>query len=160
MSRGGWTLKAYLTTWIPTTLLHKEWARLGKQLSPRSGLLHLYVFSSLFSALNCSALEIDLRYRLRLNTGWIDPFKVKDAIMKHNSARGANTMQFPIDKFARGANTMVKTIDSRWRLLNSNLYIYWTPSSILNCFLQRSSIKAITYWPSVTTGLFILFIYN
>jgi hypothetical protein len=31
----------------------------------------------------------------------IDPFKVNDAIMKHNSARGANTM--------------VKTIDSRWR---------------------------------------------
>ena len=26
--------------------------------------------------------------------------------MKHNSARGANTMEFPIGKFARGANTM------------------------------------------------------
>jgi hypothetical protein len=35
--------------------------------------------------------------------------------MKHNSATGANTMKFPIGKFARGANTMVKTIDSRWR---------------------------------------------
>ena len=36
------------------------------------------------------------------------------AIVKHNSARGANTMEFPIGKFPRGANT-VKTIDSRWR---------------------------------------------
>ena len=41
--------------------------------------------------------------------------KVSDAITKHNSARGANTMEFPIGKFAGGANTMVKTIDSRWR---------------------------------------------
>ena len=46
----------------------------------------------------------------------IDPSKVNDAIMKHNSARGANTMEFPIGKFAGEANTMVKTIDSRWRL--------------------------------------------
>jgi hypothetical protein len=45
----------------------------------------------------------------------IDPSKVNDAIMKHNSARGANTMEFPLGKFAGGANTMVKTIDSRWR---------------------------------------------
>jgi hypothetical protein len=35
--------------------------------------------------------------------------------MKHNSARGANTIEFPIGKFAEGANTMVKTIGSRWR---------------------------------------------
>jgi hypothetical protein len=34
--------------------------------------------------------------------------------MKHNSARGANTMEFPIGKFAQGANTMAKTIYSRW----------------------------------------------
>jgi hypothetical protein len=34
--------------------------------------------------------------------------------MKHNSARGANTMEFPIGKFAGGVNAMVKTIDSRW----------------------------------------------
>jgi hypothetical protein len=34
--------------------------------------------------------------------------------MKHNSARGANTMEFPIGKFTGGAN-IVKTIDSRWR---------------------------------------------
>ena len=45
----------------------------------------------------------------------IDPFEVNDTIMKHNSARSANTMEFPIGKFAGGANTMVKTIDSRWR---------------------------------------------
>ena len=32
-----------------------------------------------------------------------------------NSASGANTMEFPIGKFAGGANTLVKTIDSRWR---------------------------------------------
>jgi hypothetical protein len=31
----------------------------------------------------------------------IDPSKVKDAIMNHNSARGSNTMEFPIGKFAR-----------------------------------------------------------
>jgi hypothetical protein len=36
--------------------------------------------------------------------------------MKHNSARGVNTMEFPIGKFAGGAGTMVKTIDSRWCL--------------------------------------------
>ena len=36
----------------------------------------------------------------------IDPSKVNHALMKHNSARGANTMEFPIGKFARGANTM------------------------------------------------------
>ena len=35
--------------------------------------------------------------------------------MKHNSARRANTMEFPIGKFAMGSNTMVKTIYSRWR---------------------------------------------
>jgi hypothetical protein len=35
--------------------------------------------------------------------------------MKHNSAGGANTMEFPVGKFAGSANTMVKTIDSRWR---------------------------------------------
>jgi hypothetical protein len=28
-------------------------------------------------------------------------------IMKHNSARGANTMEFPIGKFAGGANTAI-----------------------------------------------------
>ena len=39
----------------------------------------------------------------------IDASKVDDSIMKHNSARGANTMEFPIGKFAGGANTMVKT---------------------------------------------------
>jgi hypothetical protein len=33
--------------------------------------------------------------------------------MKHNSARGANTMEFLVGKFAGGANTMMKTIDSR-----------------------------------------------
>jgi hypothetical protein len=44
----------------------------------------------------------------------IGGFKVSDAITKHNSARGANTMEFPIRKFSGGANTMVKTIDSRW----------------------------------------------
>ena len=27
--------------------------------------------------------------------------------MKHNAARGANTLEFPIGKFAGGANTMV-----------------------------------------------------
>jgi hypothetical protein len=43
----------------------------------------------------------------------LDPFKVFSAIMKHNSARAAKTMEFPIGKFARGANTMVKTIYSR-----------------------------------------------
>ena len=43
----------------------------------------------------------------------IGGFKVSDAITKHNSARVANTMEFPIGKFA--GNTMVKTIDSRWR---------------------------------------------
>jgi hypothetical protein len=42
----------------------------------------------------------------------IDTLKVNDAIMKHNSARGANTMEFPIGKFAGGAKTIVKTIDS------------------------------------------------
>ena len=43
----------------------------------------------------------------------IDPPKINNAIMKHNSARGANTMQFPIRKFAGGANTIiVKTINS------------------------------------------------
>jgi hypothetical protein len=34
--------------------------------------------------------------------------------MKHNNARGTNTMEFPVGKFAGGAkvaNTMVKTID-------------------------------------------------
>ena len=46
----------------------------------------------------------------------IDPSKVNDAIMKHNSARDANTMEFPVGKFVGDANTMVKTIDSRWRL--------------------------------------------
>ena len=45
----------------------------------------------------------------------IDPSKVNDVIMQHNSARGANTMEFPIGKFAGGANTTVKTIDSRCR---------------------------------------------
>jgi hypothetical protein len=35
--------------------------------------------------------------------------------MKHNSARGANTIEFPFGEFAGGANTIVKTIDSRWR---------------------------------------------
>jgi hypothetical protein len=40
----------------------------------------------------------------------IDPSKVKDAIMNHNSAMGSNTMEFPIGKFARGANKMVKGI--------------------------------------------------
>ena len=45
----------------------------------------------------------------------IGPFKVNDAITKHNSARGANTMEFPMGKFSGGVNTMVKTIDSRWR---------------------------------------------
>jgi hypothetical protein len=37
--------------------------------------------------------------------------------MKHNSARGANTLEFPtgkFGKFARGANTMVTAIYSRW----------------------------------------------
>jgi hypothetical protein len=48
-------------------------------------------------------------FRIVTNSG----FKVSDAIMKHNSTRGANTMEFPIGKFAVGANTMVKTIDSR-----------------------------------------------
>jgi hypothetical protein len=42
-------------------------------------------------------------------------FKVNDAITKHNSARGANTMEFPRGKFAGGSNIMVKIIDSRWR---------------------------------------------
>jgi hypothetical protein len=28
--------------------------------------------------------------------------------MKHNGARGANTLEFLIGKFARGVNTMVK----------------------------------------------------
>ena len=51
----------------------------------------------------------------RLSRHRIDPSKVNDAIMKHNSATGASTMEFPIGKFAGGANTMVKTIDSRWR---------------------------------------------
>jgi hypothetical protein len=41
----------------------------------------------------------------------IGEFKVSDAITKRNSARGANTMEFPIGKFAGGANTMVKTIE-------------------------------------------------
>lgn len=46
----------------------------------------------------------------------IDPSKgkVNDAIMKHSNARGTNTMEFPVGKFAGGAkvaNTMVKTID-------------------------------------------------
>ena len=40
----------------------------------------------------------------------MDPTKVNDAIMKHNSnsAMGANTKEFhfPISKFARGANTI------------------------------------------------------
>jgi hypothetical protein len=30
--------------------------------------------------------------------------------MKHNSAMGANTMEFPLGKFAWGVNTMVKTV--------------------------------------------------
>jgi hypothetical protein len=42
-------------------------------------------------------------------------FKVSDAMTKHNSARVANTMEFPVGKYPGGANTMVKTIDSRWR---------------------------------------------
>jgi hypothetical protein len=37
-------------------------------------------------------------------------FQGPDAIMKHNSARTENTMEFPIGKFSRGINTMVKTI--------------------------------------------------
>ena len=45
----------------------------------------------------------------------IGGFKVYDAITKHNSARGASTMEFPKGKFAGGANTMVKTMHSRWR---------------------------------------------
>jgi hypothetical protein len=44
----------------------------------------------------------------------IGGFQVFDAIMKHNGARGTNTMEFPIGKFTGGANTIVKTIDSRW----------------------------------------------
>ena len=53
-------------------------------------------------------------------------FKVSDAIMKHNSTMGANTMEFSIGKFAVGANTMVKTIDSRCHLnpsLRSRRYL-------------------------------------
>ena len=45
----------------------------------------------------------------------IGGFKVSDAITKHTSVRGANTMEFPIGKFSGGANTVVKTIDSKWR---------------------------------------------
>jgi hypothetical protein len=49
---------------------------------------------------------------VKLNTqNWTLPCKVNNAIMKYN---GANTMEFPVGKFARGANTMVKTIYSRW----------------------------------------------
>jgi hypothetical protein len=48
---------------------------------------------------------------VKLNTqNWTLPCKVNNAIMKYN---GANTMEFPVGKFARGANTMVKTIYSR-----------------------------------------------
>ena len=36
------------------------------------------------------------------------PFQGQETIMKHNGARGANTMEFLIGKFARGVNTMVK----------------------------------------------------
>jgi hypothetical protein len=54
--------------------------------------------------------------KLRLSILFIDKTPPKnDAIMKHNSARRANTMEFPIGKFAMGSNTMVKTIYSRWR---------------------------------------------
>ena len=41
-------------------------------------------------------------------TARIGGFKVSDAITKHNSARGAITMEFPIGKFAGDANTIVK----------------------------------------------------
>jgi hypothetical protein len=51
----------------------------------------------------------------------MDPSKVNDAIMKHNSARGANTMEFPLGKFAGGVNTMVKTMDNLHVRLNFNL---------------------------------------
>ena len=50
---------------------------------------------------------------LRLGTCWgrsDRPFQVQEAIMKHNIARGPNTMEFLISKFALGVNTMVKTI--------------------------------------------------
>jgi hypothetical protein len=41
--------------------------------------------------------------------------RLGDAIMKHNSARGANTIKFPIGKLTGSENTMVKTVGSRWR---------------------------------------------
>jgi hypothetical protein len=50
----------------------------------------------------------------------IDHSKFNDAIMKHNSARGANTTEFPIGKFVDGGggggeHNGENTIYSRWR---------------------------------------------
>jgi hypothetical protein len=45
----------------------------------------------------------------------IDPSTINDALMKHNSAMGANTMEFPSYRYiCKGCNNTV-TIYSRWR---------------------------------------------
>ena len=63
--------------------------------------------------INYFAVSSNYRYCSEILSEIFDSLsKVNDAVMKRNSARGANTMEFPIGKFAGGANTMVKIIDS------------------------------------------------